>query len=660
MSQCRVIVPVFESPALVRDCLASLQASLPGWATVTVVDDGSSQFVAGWLDEVCQAAGFRLLRHANIGFAASVNRAIGDSEEPWLVVLNSDTELPAGWLERMLVAGESDDRIGMVNPLTNRAAQINLPMVPGRSFLDMDAWLARQGGAVVDVVTCVGFCLMLRRRALDELGLFDEGFGRGYCEDSDLAMRFLEAGWRNVVATNVYVYHQGQGSFTDKPALYHRNRRVFDQRWQQAYQQRFRGYRQAAPLQPLRQRLLPRWRREPRAVVWTTGRTVRALRQRGQWARLPVEALRGLWRLARHRVPAFSPEPFQALQANRPYSVTYVLDRLVIAGGVMSVLQLVNELIRRGVDARIATTFRDPLTEGWMPLLTEPMVFSSAEALQRELPATDLVVATLWTTLPWVKRIRAQGRARQVLAFVQDYEPDFVDQAPLRKQMLAHYRDMSACIVKSRWLGDKLASHGATVRQIGLGLDRLRYFPITSKDNPPTVLAMARPGTPWRDFPSVRRALSLLKQRMPQVHILLFGCDHFGAELPDFAFENAGVVNSPAALSRLYSRATLFLDGSLFQGFGRCGLEAMACGAACVLTNEGGVSEYAVDSENCLLVRPGEPEVWLEAMLKLLRDTPMREAIVAEGFKTVERWSHQDEAERTDELFRQLLSGEDS
>ena len=655
MSQCRVIVPVFESPALVRDCLASLQASLPGWATVTVVDDGSSQFVAGWLDEVCQAAGFRLLRHANIGFAASVNRAIGDSEEPWLVVLNSDTELPSGWLERMLAAGQSDDRIGMVNPLTNRAAQINLAMVPGRSFLDMDQWLAAQRGAVVDVVTCVGFCLMLRRQALDELGLFDEVFGRGYCEDSDLAMRFLEAGWRNVVATDVYVYHQGQGSFADKPALYRRNRKRFDQRWRSAYLRRFRAYKKADPLAGLRKQLLPRVRRDTRAVVWTTGRALRDARRRRQWWRLPIEALRGLRRLISHRAPAFAPEVFDRLQQPRRYSVTYVIDRMVIAGGVMSVLQLVNELIRLGVDARIATTFRDPLTESWMPLLTEPMVFDSGQELIRQLPETDLVIATLWTTLPWALQLREQGRAGQVLAFVQDYEPDFVDQPLLRKRIIEHYRQMAACIVKSGWLAEKLNAHGARVEQIGLGMDRLRYYPAATKDDPPSVLAMARPGTPWRDFPSVSKALALLKQRRPDVQIVLFGTDDLGGDTPEFEFENVGVVSSPAALSRLYARANVFLDGSRFQGFGRCGLEAMACGTACVLTDEGGVQAYAEHGFNCLLVRPGQPEAWVDAMLALLEDAPLRQRVVEGGLRTVERWSHVAEAQRTDVFFQSFV-----
>jgi len=63
----------------------------------------------------------------------------------------------------------------------------------------------------------VGFCMYIRREALEAFGLFDaERFGRGYGEENDFCMRAGKAGWRNVLAGDVFVYHEGSVSFSEE------------------------------------------------------------------------------------------------------------------------------------------------------------------------------------------------------------------------------------------------------------------------------------------------------------------------------------------------------------------------------------------------------------------------------------------------------------
>jgi hypothetical protein len=67
----------------------------------------------------------------------------------------------------------------------------------------------------VELPTAVGFCMYIRRDALQALGAFDaERFGRGYGEENDFCMRALKAGWRNLLAADVFVYHEGAVSFS--------------------------------------------------------------------------------------------------------------------------------------------------------------------------------------------------------------------------------------------------------------------------------------------------------------------------------------------------------------------------------------------------------------------------------------------------------------
>ena len=108
-------------------------------------------------------------------------------------------------------------------------------------------------------------------------------------------------------------------------------------------------------------------------------------------------------------------------------------------------------------------------------------------------------------------------------------------------------------------------------------------------------------------------------------------------------------------MANLYSKADIFIDASDFQGFGRPALEAMACGSTCVVTNVGGVTEYAVDRYNCLSVPPKDSNRLAEAILKLVKDQNLREELRKGGLETVGQFCHKREAKDTLQYFNSLL-----
>lgn len=110
-------------------------------------------------------------------------------------------------------------------------------------------------------------------------------------------------------------------------------------------------------------------------------------------------------------------------------------------------------------------------------------------------------------------------------------------------------------------------------------------------------------------------------------------------------------------MAELYSQSDIFLDGSTFQGFGRPALEAMACGVACVLTNVGGVSEYARDGENCLLVPPQQPARFADAILTLLQNAELRKTLADGGLRTAQTYCHKRDARDTLAYFTALMAG---
>ncbi|MGD9943271.1 MAG: glycosyltransferase [Burkholderiaceae bacterium] len=260
-----VIVPVFRGEASTRACIESVLRSGGALAfELVVIDDCSPEpALSDWLRQQAADGRFRLLRNeTNLGFVASVNRGMAEHPDRDVVLLNSDTEVPSGWLDRLNACAARDPRIATVTPFSNEATICSYPfegwdggLPGGLGLAELDRLFATvNAGRTVDLPTGIGFCLWIRRSALNSLGAFDEqAFGRGYGEESDFCMRAAAAGWRNVLAGDVFVYHAGSASFGSAERLERvRNAETVMAERHPSYAERVFEFIAADPLEPLR------------------------------------------------------------------------------------------------------------------------------------------------------------------------------------------------------------------------------------------------------------------------------------------------------------------------------------------------------------------------------------------------------------------------
>lgn len=227
-----VIVPVYRGVAETRRCIDSVlgfRAQNQTFGRLVVVDDcGPEPEMRVYMDELARRSDLTMLRNErNRGFVRSVNRGMRDAGGNDVVLLNSDAEVHGDWLDRIARQADADPRIATVTPFSNNATICSFPemgddgeLLDGVDLATIDSVFARaNAGRSIEIPTGVGFCMFIRRSALRELGLFDEGaFGRGYGEENDFCMRARDAGWRNVLAGDVFVYHEGEVSFADGSA----------------------------------------------------------------------------------------------------------------------------------------------------------------------------------------------------------------------------------------------------------------------------------------------------------------------------------------------------------------------------------------------------------------------------------------------------------
>jgi GT2 family glycosyltransferase len=219
-----VVIPVYRGLEETRRCLDSVLASKESLCgEVIVVDDRSPEpKLAAFLDRMAAAGRIRLLRNRrNSGFVQSVNAGMAAAGEHDVVLLNSDTEVPPGWLGRLAAQAYAQPRIASVSPLSNNATICGYPndtggpIAFGRTVAEVDAHCRTvNAGRFVPTPTTVGFCMYIRREALDDAGAFDaDCFGLGYGEENDFCQRAIARGWRHHIACDTFVYHKGTVSF---------------------------------------------------------------------------------------------------------------------------------------------------------------------------------------------------------------------------------------------------------------------------------------------------------------------------------------------------------------------------------------------------------------------------------------------------------------
>ena len=132
---CTVIVPVYNSFPEATACLASVLAETEGPYRLLVIDDASPEgLLADFLpDAIRSDPRVSLSRNPkNLGFVKTCNEGLRRAGRDDVVLLNSDTEVTAGWLGRLRQAAASSPRVGTVTPFTNNGEICSLP----RPFVD--------------------------------------------------------------------------------------------------------------------------------------------------------------------------------------------------------------------------------------------------------------------------------------------------------------------------------------------------------------------------------------------------------------------------------------------------------------------------------------------------------------------------------------------
>ncbi|MEA1983723.1 MAG: glycosyltransferase, partial [Campylobacterota bacterium] len=182
-----------------------------------------------------------LKNETNLGFVGTVNRLFSLTRNHF-VVLNTDTEVPPSWLERLMSPIINMKNIATTTPFTNAGTICSFPnylednehILNNMSVDKIDSYFQNINfeKTYIEIPTGVGFCMGVNKELADEIGMFDTIFGKGYGEENDFCQRAIEKGFKNIHVTNLFVYHKHGGSFPSetKKMLVEKNLKLLNQK----------------------------------------------------------------------------------------------------------------------------------------------------------------------------------------------------------------------------------------------------------------------------------------------------------------------------------------------------------------------------------------------------------------------------------------------
>jgi GT2 family glycosyltransferase len=594
-----IIVCVHNAPEDVRQCLdALLRHTDLNRHHLILVDDGSEPETRRLLIPYITTTGATYIRNDNPrGYTIAANQGIRAASHPFVLLLNSDTITPAGWLERLIACALSGPRIACVGPLSNAASWQSIPQLtdasgqwrvnqlPQETSLEEYAHrIASHSARIYPSTPFInGFCLLINRAAMASVGLLDEEtFPRGYGEEDDFCLRAIDAGFENRVADDCYVFHAKSKSFTSDG--------------------------RAATVALAKGKLTDKHgKRRIRNHVQSMQANEQLLIAR-TWARLAAEH------------PFAPPLPVKERNAApHPLHIGWLQPHLQSVGGIRRTIEMTNRLVSRGHQVHLITP--DGRKTDWLPIFAQ--VTPAEEARRIDF---DLLLLSDPDMVPIHRQMKKRWTVNYHLAAYMLYREANAD---LKRYYAGD--DATTHIANSAWTAQQADKHHG-IRMQGIfpgGIDKRLFRPHAVEKT--FDLACYGSDRPHKGTADIRQAAGRRS---------LLQLAHLGLDQQD--------------LARHICSAKVFVSGCWHEGFNFCPLEAMSCGVPVVMTDCGGSREYALDGINALVVPPRDTQALENAIQRLLEDTELRLRLIENGLETAWRYDWDSITQRLCELIEHL------
>lgn len=212
-----IVILSYNNLQLTKDCIESLKKhNAYNSYEIIVVDNASEDGSREWLKQQTDIK--KVFNDENQGFPQGCNQGIMAAEKNSdIFLLNNDTIVPPNALFWLRMGLYEDECIGAAGSVSNDV--VNYQQVPER-FSTIEQWMdfAMKNNVWMEHPYekkgwLVGFAMLIKREALNKVGLLDQRFYPGNYEDNDLSIRLILEGYKLLLCKNSFIYHYGSKAF---------------------------------------------------------------------------------------------------------------------------------------------------------------------------------------------------------------------------------------------------------------------------------------------------------------------------------------------------------------------------------------------------------------------------------------------------------------
>ena len=228
--QIAFIIPIHNQAHFLQRCVESIYLRTPPTEfSIVLVDDGSTDV---GVEKFCR----RLVHHSShmqnvtylrndtpMGFSRACNQGMAvHTDCSHYAIINTDTEIGTpDWTRSLRVLSHDCPDIGLFGPVSNNATTQSVPTHRGSglpkgetvpSFTKLVTTLTQRRFPPMALIH--GFCYIVRKSVIDNVGNFDEDTFPHYGSEDDLSLRAAREGWQGAVLDDTFVYHAGMASYT--------------------------------------------------------------------------------------------------------------------------------------------------------------------------------------------------------------------------------------------------------------------------------------------------------------------------------------------------------------------------------------------------------------------------------------------------------------
>lgn len=641
-----IVICVYNAYEDVKRCIESVLEHTTEPYHIIIVDDNSAELTASYLRGIAEEnRDIELIRNESDfhGYTYAANIGLRNSKADYCIMLNSDTIVSEHWLDNMIACAKSDEKIGVVGPLSNTASWQSVPklvdedgdwchnVIPEDFTISQVADMIEQySGRIYPKVPLLnGFCLMISRKVIDEIGYFDEeNFGRGFAEEDDYNTRAVKAGFELAIADDTYIFHAQSKSYTDEKRL--ALCKLSGESLRKKHGQEYIDHC---------------------SVFMAQNKVLDSIRKR-------VEIMIESERICR-----------RCHQKYGGKKILFLLPGGEAGGGANVVIQESMALLKMGIEVTFLNTESNRSSyEKTYGDINIPVIWmkSYAEFDYKLAKGYDVVVCTLFRTVEYCKFLDKYEKPK-VVYYIQDYEPYFIQEEIVDgdydheeyEKAVKSYTLMQNCInvTKTQWNRDEVKKNtGAESIILGPSFNNKLFMPRAAQENRRIVVtAMLRPSTvrrgPQMTY-DVLRQLGLKYKN--KIDIRVFGSDpehdmrseiFYTRQERDFSYTNYGLT-TPEQTAGILAESDVFLDLSQFQAMGLTAMEAMACGCAVVVPQNGGTGCFARHEENCLVIDTLDFDTCVKNAERLIDDWSLRDKLRRQAYKDIAEYYPEKVAER--------------